>query len=143
MRSSNRSLSGGGDISLPNPSIAPFDGKDSPERVTCRYCLRLGNLRSYARRVIDHDEMPETEAPLIRGRLFFRGRNSSGLPDSRFAAQYRVIVDVPLAEQETSLTGLSHDEAAAGWYHADRLWGWFPRDHAQQRVEGSHIPAKV
>lgn len=32
---------------------------------------------------------------------------------SRYAAQYRVIVDVLLAEQDTSLTGLSYDEVAA------------------------------
>jgi uncharacterized protein (TIGR02677 family) len=32
---------------------------------------------------------------------------------SRFAAQYRVIVDVLLAEQDNSLTGLSYDEIAA------------------------------
>jgi uncharacterized protein (TIGR02677 family) len=33
---------------------------------------------------------------------------------SRYAAQYRVIVDVLMAEQDTSLTGLSFDEVAAG-----------------------------
>lgn len=32
---------------------------------------------------------------------------------SRFAAPYRVIVDVLLAEQDTSLTGLSYDEGVA------------------------------
>ncbi len=32
---------------------------------------------------------------------------------SRYAAQYRVIVEVLLAEQDTSLTGLSYDEVAA------------------------------
>lgn len=31
---------------------------------------------------------------------------------SRFAAQYRVIVDVLITEQDTSLTGLSHDDVA-------------------------------
>ncbi|QUQ64572.1 hypothetical protein JJ691_22920 [Kutzneria sp. CA-103260] len=33
---------------------------------------------------------------------------------SRFAAQYRVIVEVLLTEQDTSLTGLSYDEVVAG-----------------------------
>ncbi|MGH3620878.1 MAG: hypothetical protein ACRDQ5_03690, partial [Sciscionella sp.] len=32
---------------------------------------------------------------------------------SRYAAQYRVIVDVLMAEQDTSLTGLSFDDVTA------------------------------
>ncbi|MBF6439261.1 DUF2397 domain-containing protein [Nocardia cyriacigeorgica] len=37
---------------------------------------------------------------------------------SRFAAQYRTIVDVMLEAQDTSLTGMSHDEVST------RLWAW-------------------
>src|SRR5262245_53099716 len=42
---------------------------------------------------------------------------------SRFAAQYRAIVDVLLAEQDSSLTGLSYDEirAAVGGHLGRRL----------------------
>lgn len=47
---------------------------------------------------------------------------------SRFAAQYRVIVDVLLAEQDTSLTGLSYDEVAAA-----------VRDHIAGRVPAESL----
>lgn len=81
----------------------------------CRCCPRLGALRSYPGHVIDHDEMPETEALADPWSALLPGQELvPAYLTSRFAAQYRVIVDVLLAEQDTSLTGLSYDEVAAG-----------------------------
>ncbi|MFC4854134.1 hypothetical protein [Actinophytocola glycyrrhizae] len=65
--------------------------------------------------MIDHDEISETEAPADPwSALLPRQELVPAYPISRFAGQYRVIVDVLLAEQDISLTGLSHDEVAAG-----------------------------
>ena len=81
----------------------------------CRCCLQGGALCSYPGRVIDHDEMPETEAVADPWSALLPGQELvPAYLTSRFAAQYRVIVDVLLAEQDTSLTGLSFDEVAAG-----------------------------
>ncbi|WP_236796567.1 DUF2397 domain-containing protein [Amycolatopsis sp. GM8] len=74
--------------------------------------------------MIDHDELPETEAPADRWSALLPAQELiPAYLASRFAAQYRVIVDVLPAERDMSLTGLSYDEVAAGWYHADRLSG--------------------
>ncbi|RKT55523.1 DUF2397 domain-containing protein [Saccharothrix australiensis] len=61
------------------------------------------------------DESPEAEAPADPWSALLPGQEFvPAYLTSRFAAQYRVIVDVLLAEQDTSLTGLSYDEVAAG-----------------------------
>lgn len=65
--------------------------------------------------MIDHDETPEIEAPADPWSALLPGQELvPAYLTSRFAAQYRVIVDVLLAEQDTSLTGLAYDEVAAG-----------------------------
>jgi uncharacterized protein (TIGR02677 family) len=65
--------------------------------------------------VIDHDEPPETDAPADPWSALLPGQELvPAYLTSRFAAQYRVIVEVLLVEQDTSLTGLSYDEVAAG-----------------------------
>ena len=52
-----------------------------------------------------------------------RPRTGTGLPDLGLCRPVPVIVDVLLAEQDTSLTGLSYDEVAAGVraYVSERL----------------------
>jgi hypothetical protein len=60
------------------------------------------------------DESPEAEAPAEAWAVLLPGQEFVvAYMTSLFAAQYRVIVDVLLAEQDTSLTGLSYDEGAA------------------------------
>jgi len=71
------------------------------------------------------DDLPE-QAPSDRWSAHLAGQELvPAYLVSRFAAQYRVIVDVLLAAQDTSLTGLSFDEvaAAARGYLAERLSG--------------------
>lgn len=71
--------------------------------------------------------MPETEALADPWSALLPGQELvPAYLTSRFAAQYRVIVDVLLAEQDTSLTGLSYDEVAAGV--RARLAGQVPAD---------------
>ncbi|RKT83603.1 TIGR02677 family protein [Saccharopolyspora antimicrobica] len=74
--------------------------------------------------MIDHDETPESEAPADPWSAVLPGLEPvPSYLTSRFAAQYRVIVEVLLAQQDTSLTGLSYDEVAAGVraHLADRM----------------------
>ncbi|ANZ36067.1 hypothetical protein BBK82_08290 [Lentzea guizhouensis] len=76
--------------------------------------------------MIDHDEAPEMEAPADPWSALLPGQELvPAYLTSRFAAQYRVIVEVLLAEQDTSLTGLSYDEVASEVLHLDaRLVRW-------------------
>jgi len=70
------------------------------------------------------DETPERDGPADPWSVYLPGQELvPAYLTSSYAAQYRVIVDVLLAEQDTSLTGLSYDEVAAGvrTYVLDRL----------------------
>ncbi|HEX5405949.1 MAG TPA: hypothetical protein VFX16_27040 [Pseudonocardiaceae bacterium] len=62
---------------------------------------------------------------------------------SRFAAQYRVIVDVLLTEQDTSPTGSSYDEVAAGV--RARLVGQMPAEVVDRLLspETPHLDARL
>ncbi|GAA4874859.1 DUF2397 domain-containing protein [Saccharopolyspora cebuensis] len=63
----------------------------------------------------DHDETPESEAPADPWSALLPGQDLvPAYLTSRFASQYRMIVEVLLAEQDTSLTGLAFDEVVAG-----------------------------
>ncbi|MER6993765.1 DUF2397 domain-containing protein [Saccharopolyspora hirsuta] len=87
--------------------------------------------------MIDHDETPELEAPADPWSAVLPGPEVvPAYLTSRFAAQYRVIVEVLLAEQDTSLTGLSYDEVAGGVraHLAERM----PAD-AVDRLMGSEV----
>jgi uncharacterized protein (TIGR02677 family) len=65
--------------------------------------------------VTEREETPEAEAPADPWSALLPGQDLvPAYLTSRFAAQYRVIVEVLLAEQDTSLTGLSYDDVAAG-----------------------------
>ena len=85
--------------------------------MTCHCCPRLGTLRSYPGRVIDHDEMPDIEGPADPWSALLPGQELvPAYLTSRVAAQYGVIVGVLLPRQDTSLTRLPYDEVAA-WVH--------------------------
>jgi hypothetical protein len=93
---------------------------------------------------MDHDEMPETEALADPWAALLPGQELvPAYLTSRFAAQYRVIVDVLLAEQDTSLTGLSYDEVAAGV--RARLTGQVPADVVDRLLapEVLHLDARL
>lgn len=61
------------------------------------------------------DETPERDGPTDPWSAFLPGQELvPAYLTSPYAAQYRVIADVLLAEQDSSLTGLSFDEVAAG-----------------------------
>lgn len=60
---------------------------------------------------------------------------------SRFAAQYRVVVDVLLAEQDSSLTGLSYDDVAGGV--RAYLNQHVPTQVAGQLVEEMHLEQRL
>lgn len=67
----------------------------------------------YPGHMAGHDETPETGGPIDAWASYLPGQELvPAYLTSRFAAQYRVIVEVLLAEQDTSLTGLSYDEVA-------------------------------
>ncbi|ONI71322.1 hypothetical protein ALI144C_51065 [Actinosynnema sp. ALI-1.44] len=88
--------------------------------------------------------MPETEAPADPWSALLPGQELvPAYLTSRFAAQYRVIVDVLLAEQDTSLTGLSYDEVAAGV--RARLAGQVPADVVDRLLapEVLHLDARL
>lgn len=60
------------------------------------------------------DETPELSGPVDPWAAYLPGQELvPAYLTSAYAAQYRVIVDVLLTEQDTSLTGLSYDEVAA------------------------------
>jgi uncharacterized protein (TIGR02677 family) len=65
--------------------------------------------------VTDSDELPEAGAGGDAWSAVLPGQELvPAYLTSRFAAQYRVIVEVLLAEQDSSLTGLSHDMVDLG-----------------------------
>lgn len=112
--------------------------------MTCRGCPRLDTLSPYPECVVDHDETPETDATTDPWSTLLPGQELVvAYLTSRFAAQYRVIVDVLLAEQDTSLTGLSYDEVAAGI--RARLAGQIPAEVVDRLLapEILHLDARL
>ncbi|MFC3451387.1 DUF2397 domain-containing protein [Amycolatopsis speibonae] len=90
------------------------------------------------------DEMPEAEVSADLWSALLPGQDLvPAYLTSRFAAQYRVIVEVLLAEQDTSLTGLSHDEVSAGV--RDHLTAQVPSEAVDRLLapEVLHLDARM
>lgn len=98
--------------------VAASSSENDARQGECRWCPYPVSVTT------EHDEVAENGEPADPWLAHLPGREF--VPTylvSRFAAQYRAIVDVLLAEQDSSLTGLGYEEIAAGvrTYLAERL----------------------